>query len=221
MSVSTVTSASASAAAPAPASAATSSADAQDRFLKLLVTQLNNQDPLNPLDNAQLTSQLAQMSTVSGIEQLNTTVQALLDQSGAGQALQAASMIGHAVLAPGSDMSGGGGSPSAFAVDLPSSAGSVKVSVVDAAGNTVRTIDMGTLPQGLHSAVWDGANDAGQAMPAGVYSIQVAATNGATSVAAQSLVYSQVGSVTQANGGVTLDLDSGRSISLADVRKIL
>jgi flagellar basal-body rod modification protein FlgD len=221
MSVTTVTSASAGAAAPAPASSAATAADSQNQFLTLLVTQLNNQDPLNPLDNAQLTSQLAQMSTVSGIETLNATVQALVDQSSASQTLQASSLIGRAVLAPGSDMAGGGGAPSAFAVDLPSSAQSVKVSVVDAAGHTVRTIDMGTLPQGLHSAVWDGNSDAGQALPAGNYSIQVSATNGGAAVAAQSLVYSQVGSVTQATGGVTLDLDTGRSISLSDVRMIL
>ena len=56
----------------------TTAADGEQRFLKLLVTQLNNQDPLNPLDNAQLTSQLAQMSTVTGIEKLNTALQSLM-----------------------------------------------------------------------------------------------------------------------------------------------
>ncbi len=68
--------------------------DPQDRFLKLLVTQMKNQDPLNPLDNAQGTSQLAQISTVSGIEKLNTTIQAMANSFAAGQSLQAASMIG-------------------------------------------------------------------------------------------------------------------------------
>ena len=80
---------------------AVSAADTEQRFLKLLVTQLNNQDPLNPMDNAELTSQLAQMSTVSGIEKLNATVSSLAAQSGASQVLQSASLIGYNVLSPG------------------------------------------------------------------------------------------------------------------------
>ncbi len=89
---------------PTPAStlsAGATAADGEQRFLKLLVTQLNNQDPLNPLDNAQLTSQLAQMSTVSGIEKLNAAFSQLVAQSAAGQVLQAAHLIGRQVMLPG------------------------------------------------------------------------------------------------------------------------
>src|SRR6187402_1594564 len=75
-----------------------SAADSEQRFLKLLVTQLNNQDPLNPMENAELTSQLAQMSTVSGIEKLNSTLSGLVSQTGSNQVLQAASLIGYNVL---------------------------------------------------------------------------------------------------------------------------
>lgn len=203
-----------------PASAPVSSADSEQRFLKLLVTQLNNQDPLNPMQNAELTSQLAQMSTVSGIEKLNAALAALVGQSSAGQVLQAASMIGHAVLTPG-DQLAGGSEPAAFAVELPSSAQSVKVAITDAQGNAVRSIDLGTLPQGLHSEIWDGKNDAGAPAAAGVYRIQVVAANGAQTVPAATLVYAQVASVTQGAGGMSLDLASGQSIPLADVRKIL
>src|SRR5450759_4503359 len=94
-----------------PTSATGSSADSEQRFLKLLVTQLNNQDPLNPLDNAQLTSQLAQMSTVSGVEKLNTTLQSLVDQSGSSQVLQAAFLIGRTVLVPGNQVTLSAGAP--------------------------------------------------------------------------------------------------------------
>jgi flagellar basal-body rod modification protein FlgD len=198
-----------------------SGADSEGRFLKLLVTQLKNQDPLNPLGNAELTSQLAQMSTVSGIEKLNEAFQALLGQSSASQVLQAAALIGRAVLAPGSELAGGDDKPAAFAVELPSSAESVIVTVTDADGNAVRTFDLGALPQGLHSAIWGGDNDAGEPMPAGVYRIQVTARNGASPVPATSLVYSHVESVTQGAAGVVLDLDSGESISLSDVRMVL
>ena len=87
------------------ATASTSAvADQQDRFLKLLVTQLKNQDPLNPMDNAQMTSQLAQMSTVSGIEKLNATLNSLVDSVGNSQSMQAADMIGKSVLVPGSQL---------------------------------------------------------------------------------------------------------------------
>ena len=82
--------------------AATTAEDAQDRFMTLLVTQMKNQDPLNPLDNAQVTSQLAQLSTVTGIDKLNVTLQALQGSYQASQALQATDMIGRGVLVPGS-----------------------------------------------------------------------------------------------------------------------
>ena len=79
----------------------------QDRFLKLLVTQLQNQDPLNPMDNAAVTSQMAQLSTVNGIDQLNSTVQALSASMATSQSLQATSMIGHAALVPRPGREGG------------------------------------------------------------------------------------------------------------------
>lgn len=208
------------AASSAPGSSGVSSAASEQRFLKLLVTQLKNQDPLNPLQNAELTSQLAQMSTVTGIEKLNTALQALVSQSGAGQALQAASLVGRSVLVPGGELIGGNG-PVPFAVELPSSAGSVKVTINDAAGNTVRSFDAGPMSQGVHDIAWDGKNDAGQTAAAGTYKVKVLAMNGATLVAAAGLVYSQVTSVTQGSGGVSLDLASGQSIALSGVRKIL
>ena len=205
-----------------PPDAASSTAGNEQRFLKLLVTQLNNQDPLNPMENAQLTSQLAQMSTVTGIEKMNETLKTLVGQSGSAQLLQAASMVGRAVLAPGAELIAGDG-PAAFAVELPSSAASVKAVITDASGRQVRTIDLGSLPQGVHAQGWGGENDAGEAVPPGLYRVQVQASNGPAAVAATTLVYAEVASITQAGagaGGLSLDLDTGRSISLADVRML-
>ena len=201
--------------------AAPASAENEQRFLKLLVTQLNNQDPLNPMENAELTSQLAQMSTVSGIEKMNATLQTLLSQGGAGQVLQAATMIGRAVLVPGTELADGD-EPTAFAVDLPSSAESVKANIVDAAGRVVRTLDLGALPGGLHSAVWDRTNEAGQLLPAGSYRVAVDATNGSNVLrGATTLIYDSVLSVSQPAGGVvSLDLSGDRSVALSDVRML-
>ncbi|HWI82105.1 flagellar hook assembly protein FlgD [Ramlibacter sp.] len=207
--------AAAASAAPAPSQSAAS----EQRFLKLLITQLNNQDPLNPMDNAQLTSQLAQMSTVSGIEKTNATLQTLLAQSSSAQMLQAASLVGRAVVVPGGQLALDGGAAS-FAIDLPASAASARALITDAAGNPVRTIDLGSLPAGLHSQAWDGRNDAGQAMPAGLYRVDVVAANGANPVSAATLVAAQVRSVGQDAAGITLQLSGGRSAALADVRML-
>jgi flagellar basal-body rod modification protein FlgD len=212
---------SASANAAAAASGASSSADIEQRFLKLLVTQLNNQDPLNPMQNAELTSQLAQMSTVSGIEKLNTALAGLVSQSGASQVLQAASLIGYSVLSPGNELAASGKDPVPFAVELPASAGDVSVVITDAAGKTVRTIDAGAMPQGVNGLSWDGKNDAGDAVEAGSYRYSVVASNGGAAVNATALSFSQVAAVKQGASGVSLELAAGRSIGLSDVRMFL
>src|SRR5262245_57095214 len=86
---------------PKKTAAKTTAQEAQDRFMTLLVTQMKNQDPMNPLDNAQVTSQLAQLSTVTGIDKLNSTLESLMGNYRTSQALEAVSMIGHGVLTPG------------------------------------------------------------------------------------------------------------------------
>ncbi|WBY00592.1 flagellar hook assembly protein FlgD [Ramlibacter tataouinensis] len=202
------------------AASAASAADSEQRFLKLLVTQLNNQDPLNPLDNAQLTSQLAQMSTVSGIEKLNAALQALLAQSGTGQVLQAASLIGRDVLVPGNALVLQAGQPVAFAIEPTGAADSVVLDIVDDKGRVVRQIDAGALPRGLHQLAWDGLDGEGQALPEGRYRFVVNASQGSTPVATLPLVFERVQSVVQGAGGPTLDFGSGYPATLGEVRLI-
>lgn len=204
-----------------------SGSDSEQRFLKLLVTQLNNQDPLNPMENAELTSQLAQMSTVSGIEKLNSTLSGLVNQTGSNQVLQAASLIGYNVLSPGNQIGtsapkdGEEPAPVPFAVQLPGTAGDVQVRIVDAAGRTVRTLELGSMTEGVNAVTWDGKADDGSAVPAGNYSFSVVATNDGTNVEATALTFAQVAAVKQGTNGVTLELANGRSISLDDVRMYL
>ena len=221
MAVSATTSSDSTSALGALTSKTASSADTEQRFLKLLVTQLNNQDPLNPLDNAQLTSQLAQMSTVSGIEKLNSAFQSMLAQSGSSQVLQSASMIGRTVLVPGSELALKKGTDVPFAIEMPQSADSVKVTVTNAAGNTVRSFDLGSLPQGVKTLSWDGLNNTGVSVADGSYTVNVVATSGDAKVAANALTYSNVTSVSQGASGVALDLASGGKAALSDVRLIL
>src|SRR5512147_1362394 len=145
MAVSSITSASTDLAAKASASPG----DASDRFLKLLVAQMQNQDPLSPMDNAQVTSQMAQINTVTGIAQLNQTVQGLNAQFVQMQALQGASLVGRDVIVPGSRLSiangvGQGG------FELASPADAVKVEILAPSGQVVDTLDLGAQGSGLH-----------------------------------------------------------------------
>jgi flagellar basal-body rod modification protein FlgD len=209
------------AAASAVGGAIGSAKDIQDRFLKLLVTQLQNQDPLNPMDNAQITTQMAQLSTVSGIEQLNSTL-SNLSQS---QASQAASLIGHTVVAPGSSIvlatGSNGVSQGIGGVELPSSADKVTVTIVDANNQPVRTIQMGKQDAGDQLFAWDGKTDAGTAAPAGIYTFSVAATAGGTDVKPVALAGGTVNSILMTSSGPQLSVPGLGNVNMSDVKEIL
>jgi flagellar basal-body rod modification protein FlgD len=201
--------------------AATSTADdAQDRFMKLLVTQMRNQDPLNPLDNAQVTSQLAQLSTVSGIDKLNTTLQALQANYQTSQSLQATDMIGHGVLVPGSTVALAD-SKGILGVEMVDAADKVKVTVRDAAGVAVRTFDLGAQKAGVVPLAWDGKTDSGATAADGTYKFEVSAVTGDKSVKATALSFGTVSSVMTGAAGVKLTLPGLGNVSFADVKQIL
>src|SRR5881398_2014263 len=129
-----------------------------DKFMTLLVAQLQNQDPLNPMDNAQMTSQLAQLQTVTGINNLNTTLNSLSTSFQSSQSMQATSLIGHGVLVSGSNVTLASGK-SILGVSLGSDADDVKIAINDANGNTVDTIDLGPQKAGSSPLIWDGVPD--------------------------------------------------------------
>jgi flagellar basal-body rod modification protein FlgD len=197
----------------------TSTQDAQDRFMTLLVTQLKNQDPLNPMDNAQVTSQMAQLSTVSGIDKLNATVTALNASFQAGQNLQAASMIGHGVIAPGSAMTVTDGK-GIYGVDLPQAADKVDVVVRDSTGAVVRKMNVGALPQGANTLTWDGKTDAGATAANGVYKFEIAASAGDKKLETTSLAFGVVSSITSGTQGMKLSVANLGDISMTDVKQI-
>jgi len=227
----TVTGTTDAAAAMAHAQASTNSlmGDTQDRFLTLLVTQLRNQDPLNPMDNAEVTSQIAQLSTVNGINQLNNTLLALSGQMDVSQSMQAAGLIGRSVLVPGTKVSLGShpDDPSQkestpFGVDLISPASNVTVTVLDASGKAVRQIKLGPQPAGVISVGWDGKGDGGSPLNDGAYNIQVAATDAdGKPVPAEPLTYGRVSSVDYSSSGLRINLGLAGDFSLLDVRKIM
>jgi len=188
--------------------------------MTLLVTQLKNQDPLNPMDNAQMTSQMAQISTVSGIEKLNATLQALSASMTPNQTLQAVSMIGHGVLMEGTGVelvSGVG--LAGFTLSQP--VDSAKVSIYDRSGALVSNMDLGAQSAGITKFQWDGKDASGTLLPDGQYTFSVNASLAGNSVAASGLQYGLVNSVTQGAQGVTLNVGQQQNVALSKVQQIL
>ncbi len=193
--------------------------DAQNRFLKLLTTQLKNQDPLNPMDNAQMTSQLAQISTVDGIEKLNATLQKLVSSSVDGEAMQAAALVGHQVMVAGSGLQLGD-SGAVGGLMLDAAADQVTVTIKDPNGLVMRTLNLGDLDAGTHNFSWDGMTDASAQAVNGNYGISVAAKRGSETVTATALQLAAVGNINRSTQGVTLNLGSLGLVKLSDVKQI-
>jgi len=204
------------------AASGTSGSDLQQTFLQLLVAQLQNQDPTDPMDSSQMTSQLAQINTVSGIQQLNTSLTSLSTQLSAGQNAQAALLIGSTVLAPSSTVSVSDGAATAIGVTLPSAASDVTLTITDSTGKVVNTVDLGAQSAGNVPLTWTPKDAQGNALPDGNYTIAATATVDGKSSSATTLAASQVQSVVQqANGSAGLALSNGNTVPLSSVAAIL
>ncbi|MFB8829002.1 flagellar hook assembly protein FlgD [Azotobacter sp. CWF10] len=196
--------------------------DLRENFMTLLVTQLQNQDPLKPMENAELTSQLAQINTLNGIEQLNSTLESITGQIDESQALQAAALVGHGVLVPGSQVLVGNQEATPFGIELGQAAGSVKVTLTDGVGKAVRQFDLGALDAGVHSFQWDAVLEDGSAAPDGAYKVTIEAIADGRALPVTTLNYALVGGVTRSASGPLLDLGALQGkVSLQDVRQIL
>ena len=211
-----------SAASAASGTSGTSASDLQTTFLQLLVAQLKNQDPTNPMDSSQMTSQLAQIDTVSGISSLNTSLSSLSTQLAAGQNAQAALLIGSTVLAPGNSVAVASGAAPEVGVTLAQSASDVKLQITDSSGKSVGSIDLGPQSAGTIPVTWTPQDASGNALPDGNYTITASAVDGSQSVTATALVASQVeGVVQQAGGAAGLTLANGSTVALSSVSGIL
>jgi len=205
-----------SAAGGAAASLATSSsANTEDRFLKLLVAQLQNQDPLNPMDNAQVTTQMAQIQTVSGIDKLNSTVQGLNAQFAQLQALSGASLVGHDVLVDGNRLAADADGTGHAGFELASQADHVKLEVLDASGRVIDSADLGAMASGRHSFDWTpsaGVN------PAQAARFRITATLGATAVTATTFTRDRVDAVSAGPTGLVLELANAGPVAYDQVK---
>ena len=189
----------------------------QDRFLKLLVTQMKNQDPLNPMDNAQVTTQLAQISTVSGVEKLNQTMTSMSSALLAAQSVQATGLIGHSVLASGNGvLLQNGAAVGGVQLSQPAD----QVTIRDSSGAALKTIVMGPQDSGLRTFAWDGSTDSGGRATDGAYTIQVNAVQSGKQVNADALGVGQVQSVSLGANELQLNTIGLGAIAFSQIKQI-
>lgn len=226
MSVSSTSNSSSSAASAALGSAlgstTGSSSLGEPDFLTLLVTQLQNQDPLNPMDDTTFVAQLAQFSSLQELTNLNTGMTNLLTAVQGQEAIGAANFIGKTVTATGSSLEVSGSDVSAAEFTLPSNESDVKVYVTDSSGNVEYTKDLGTQSAGAQTFQWDGTNSNGSKVSDGTYNIAVYATSssGSTSQIATTVAGTVTGTENN-NGTLQLILSDGRTVNFTDVQSVL
>lgn len=194
----------------------------QADFIELLVAQMNNQDPTKPLDPSQFMNQLAQFSTVNGIQELKGAFDSLASRLSSEQSLQAASLVGRNVLVPGGQgLLTTGGSISGV-IDLPQQSSELNLRIVNAAGAEVRSLPMGGHDQGPVQFQWDGFGDDGSAVAPGRYRVVAEALIDGNLQAIEVAVDTRVESITlnQDGSGTMLNLAGGDSMPLSFVEQI-
>ena len=195
-------------------------ADQEQKFLTLLMTQIKNQDPLNPMDNAAVTTQLAQLNTVSGIEKLNATMAQLLEGYNETQAMQSAGMIGKNVLVAGNSLPLVDGHGVA-AAQLDGAAEGVTLTIKDSTGKVVQTESLGAKDAGSLYFSWDGKGADGAQLKDANYTFAVEATMGGKSVPASAMQIGTVSAVIRSKDGFLLDLGALGDVAFKDVQQIL
>lgn len=212
---STAAAASSNAAATASAAASKDGAGSQAQFLKLLTTQLQNQDPLSPMDNAELTSQIAQINTVSGIATLNNSVTALSGQFMQMQALQSASLVGKQVTVPGDQLTiADGNATGGFSLD--SGATAVSVDVINTAGAVIGSIDLGVQTAGQHTFSWP----TGKNNVSGGLTFKVSASSGASALSPTPLMTDTVNAINTSGDTLQLELQKSGTVAYSAVRAL-
>lgn len=189
-------------------------AGSEDRFLKLLVAQMQNQDPLNPMDNAQVTSQMAQIQTVNGIAKLDRTVASLGAQFSSLQALQGASLVGRDVTVPGSTLAIGGG-VAVGGFELAGPADAVKVEILSPGGAVIDTIQLGAEGSGRHGFEWQVPPTIGADAQ---LRFRVSASYGASAVPVTALMRDHVEAVSAEGEQLTVELARSGALPWRDIR---
>lgn len=196
-----------------------SAALGQADFLQLMTEQLKNQDPLKPLDSQQFLGQLAQFSTVQGIDQMNSAMGAMASVMENDQALRAAALVGHEALVDASSLGLAAGKGVNGEI-VATSAGPMQVEVVDGSGQVVRRMTVDAPSAGNVAFSWDGRDDNGHATPAGTYTVRATAGTGENAEALDVRVAAHIDSVSIEASGLVLNLAGMGSVPLSTVRRI-
>lgn len=195
----------------------------KDDFLMLLVTQLNNQNPLDPQDNSEFVAQLAQFSSLESLSNMSTSMDSLLSSYQSSQALQASSLVGRSVTVSASSTYVDTTEGMTGNVVIPSAADGISVKVYDSAGSLVKTISLDSqTSSGTIDFTWDGTNDSGVAQASGTYTFKASASLDGTSTALETYLPATVSSVTLGSGttDMTLNLAGAGSVALSKVINI-
>ena len=193
----------------------------QDEFLKLMLSQMKNQDPFKPQDPGAFIAQLAQFSTVSSTQSMQKDIASLTDSLRSSQVIDGTALVGHNIMAVSDTALLGTSGEVNGAVTVPQGASAVNLVITDASGQLVRRMPM-TTQSGLTSFAWDGTTDGGKRAPAGTYRIAAVANIGGGNQQIETQMSSKVGSVTidPASHALTLNTDLG-PIALSAVRRVM
>src|SRR3984957_12463187 len=192
-------------------------------FITLMLAQLQNQDPTSPVDSNTFLTQLAQLSEVQGITQLNTSFGSLSSSISAGQALQASSLLGHQALVTSSTAQLATNGTVTGTVSVPQSTSAVVLSIADSSGNVVRSIGLGAQSTGNANFSWDGKESNGSQAPAGTYTLTAQyAGQTSSSTAATTAVNGTVESVSMGAGsaGLTMNVAGVGSVPFSSLQQI-
>ena len=194
----------------------------QEDFLMLMTTQLKNQDPLKPADNAEFMSQLAQFGAVEGIDGLKTEIQNLAGSLVSNQTFQAAGMLGREVLIPATHGVLEQDGAIEGAVELPNAVSSLNIGIYDLAGQLVRNVSLGSQSPGMVAFNWDGLATDGTAVPPGRYEIRAEAISGGINEAYEVLIADKVQSVSLPAAGkaLTMELAGLGEVNFSEIRQI-
>lgn len=194
----------------------------KNAFLKLMVAQMNNQDPLSPQDNGEFVSQLAQFSSVEGIDNMNTTMGLMANSMQSSQALQASALVGRTVHVNTDNSTLNEGGVISGSIKLASSTNSLQVNITNSNGELVRQVQMGNQTRGDVSFVWNGQSKDGTQLPAGNYKFTAEASVGGINEPMPMSLSANVNSVTiNPDRSVVLNLAGQGAVALLDVAEIL
>jgi flagellar basal-body rod modification protein FlgD len=204
-----------------PSPAGGTAAEQTQDFLKLLIAQIQNQDPMAPMDASTMTAQMSQLNMVSSMADMNTSMTAMLSQMQSVNFMNQAALIGHSPAVAGNGIAFDGENQVMLGANAANPLKSVMATITDASGNTINSVDLGNINAGMSNFIWNGQSADGSTVPAGMYYLNLSGKNAAdASENPTAYVASAVATVTKgANGDAILNLLDGRTIASSEVQQ--